>query len=370
MDRRKFWELVDTKGAGMSADPTTYKRADVVHPVGAEGDELTPSVTEAEMFALADRLGFERPVHIGLGLWFVAQWVTPAHAARVLTDLAGDRPNAENRAANVRYAVRIATDIEGKRWTLTHQGIAFDRKGGFQDGQHRLKAIMDAGQAVPMVIAFNVSEEARRVIDTHQRRTAADIMTIFTGAEFPPLGTSIVRRAVLGQAKSHTFTNSQMAEFISTYMTALTWVMQRFPRKGLASIRVAPVLAALVRAFFHVNHKRLAEFISILREGHTNGIANPKAAVELRNRLTESGKKMPEEKRFLLTMRAIELFCNNEDTADLRVPRGEAYDLPGTPDYDAVWKDHGDPSEPLREDGDGAQNDGDEEDGENGSKPA
>lgn len=348
MNHASFLDRVRQKGATTSTDHASFQHAVVVRPVGASEGGFTPDVSESHIAAVAARLGFEKPQHVGFGLYVVVQWVTPAHAVTVLAGLAGVDLNEGNRNANIQHAHRIALDIDSAHWALTHQGAAFDKDGNLLDGQHRFKAILDSGKAVPMMITFNVSKEAQRVIDTHQKRTAADIMTIATGSEFPSSWTTVVKRAVIGERQSVAFTNSQMAELIMEYMEALRWVMQRFPRKGLANIRVAPVLAALVRAFFHYNHKRLAQFIHILVEGHTDGIPFPKAAVELRKRLTDEARK-DEVKRFLLTLQAIKLFCANEDTADLRVPRSVPFDLPGSPVYAEVWATHGDPSEPLRD---------------------
>lgn len=86
--------------------------------------------------------------------------------------------NKSNRPVRQQRVVELAREIESGRWLRTHQGIAFDVNGILLDGQHRLLAIIRAGQKVSCNVDFGLSPEAFKVIDTHAKRKAADALHI------------------------------------------------------------------------------------------------------------------------------------------------------------------------------------------------
>jgi hypothetical protein len=87
--------------------------------------------------------------------------------------------NLHNRPMNEAIVARYVTDMKNGRWVLHHQGIAFDEKGDLLDGQKRLKAIIDAGVTIPMMVttglpvvsANGVAVHTMDVVDCNQVRT-------------------------------------------------------------------------------------------------------------------------------------------------------------------------------------------------------
>lgn len=61
--------------------------------------------------------------------------------------------NPHNRNVIEGTVQAYANDMKNKRWTLTHQGLAFDENGNLMDGQHRLWGVVFANVAVE----FNVT---------------------------------------------------------------------------------------------------------------------------------------------------------------------------------------------------------------------
>lgn len=72
--------------------------------------------------------------------------------------------------------------LDGK-WFFNHQGIAFDTTGNLIDGQHRLRAIVKAGETqpdiqVPMVVWWDLPVESNLGIDRNMRRIGGDYLTM------------------------------------------------------------------------------------------------------------------------------------------------------------------------------------------------
>lgn len=74
--------------------------------------------------------------------------ITPQIAIEIL-----DKHNPRNRLVSDGTVNAYANDMRNNRWTLTHQGLAFDENGDLIDGQHRLWAVIFAEKAVE----FNVT---------------------------------------------------------------------------------------------------------------------------------------------------------------------------------------------------------------------
>lgn len=99
--------------------------------------------------------------------------VTPEIAQEWLThNMACNRPVLKDTVHS------YARQMRNGNWNLTHQGIAFDEAGELIDGQHRLRAIVEAN--IPVTI--NVTTGVHRVqgeaftIDMGRKRTYANMV--------------------------------------------------------------------------------------------------------------------------------------------------------------------------------------------------
>ncbi|WP_329611531.1 hypothetical protein [Kitasatospora herbaricolor] len=98
--------------------------------------------------------------------------VTPETALQWLTH------NTSNRPLSKSFVAQLAGQIQRGEWQLTHQGIAFDEDGILIDGQHRLAAIVKAGQAVDVIVTHGVPRTAFTVMDTGRKRTGRDALAL------------------------------------------------------------------------------------------------------------------------------------------------------------------------------------------------
>ncbi|MGV9659163.1 hypothetical protein ACWDR5_19650 [Streptomyces koyangensis] len=107
-----------------------------------------------------------------------------------------------NRRLDLAQVDFLANSITSGEWQLTHQGIALDGPldtGRLLDGQHRLNAIIKAGQPVWMYVFEGLHESAFHVLDTGKRRSGVDTLSS-TGEKYLPLLHSTIRHVLLFKA--------------------------------------------------------------------------------------------------------------------------------------------------------------------------
>ncbi|MFD7501413.1 hypothetical protein [Streptomyces sp. NPDC059850] len=101
-----------------------------------------------------------------------------------------------NRRLDMGQVRALSQAILRGEWKLTHQGIAFDKDGALLDGQHRLRAIIEADTSVQMLVFDGLSRDVFPVLDTGKRRSAADTLSS-TGAKYLHLLSSTIRHVIL-----------------------------------------------------------------------------------------------------------------------------------------------------------------------------
>jgi len=95
--------------------------------------------------------------------------ITPEIAREMLACNKNNRPIKQ---ANVEALVAA---IRQGQWVMTGNSIAFDQAGQLLDGQHRLLAIIEAGQAVESLVATGLAKAAFLTTDIGAKRGAADV---------------------------------------------------------------------------------------------------------------------------------------------------------------------------------------------------
>lgn len=98
------------------------------------------------------------------------QIITPEMAAMML------ETNTNNRPTRLKHVWNLASDMRSGAWQLTHQGIAFDSTGRLIDGQHRLRAVIEAGVSVQMSVTRGCSPQSFAILDQGANRSTSDIL--------------------------------------------------------------------------------------------------------------------------------------------------------------------------------------------------
>lgn len=98
------------------------------------------------------------------------QTVTPKMALRWL------EANHNNRNVRERVVTAYARDMKAGRWRLTGEAVKFSADGRLIDGQHRLRAVVQAGINVDMMIVRGLDDEVQEVLDSGAGRSAGDAL--------------------------------------------------------------------------------------------------------------------------------------------------------------------------------------------------
>ncbi len=243
--------------------------------------------------------------------------VEPALATAMLA-LNADNQRGRKSAAIARYA----TDMSSGSWRLTHQGIAFNRKGLLHDGQNRLAAVVESGVAVPMTVWLGAgADQEMTVIDTNAPRSVRDAANVVRlDIDHFAVSTLLasVRYGVLnGGALLNAMTHSAKLAALKRHMNTLSEVAEWFGNTKLArKLGTAVVRAAVVCAAQTLDHVQLARFVQVVTEQE-----DPKAgegvAKTLRAYLVSQAPNTPPREVFLKTCRAILHFVDREDAPRL-----------------------------------------------------
>jgi len=86
--------------------------------------------------------------------------------------------NRRNRRVREDRVTRYAEQIEDGEWMLSPDAIAFDYNGSLINGQHRLKAIIEANEPAPFIVAIGLEPDAFKISDVGVKRTGGDILRI------------------------------------------------------------------------------------------------------------------------------------------------------------------------------------------------
>jgi hypothetical protein len=241
--------------------------------------------------------------------------------------------NTHNRPVNPLHVQRLAREMNAGRWRLTHQGIAFDVNGLLIDGQHRLWAVMEADMPVVMRVFFNEPAENRHVLDTGDRRSNLDILTI-TGHVGEVNATLLATlRAMLAGLTHHLTRRSpgDEAEMLTRHRSAVEFAVEHCrtaPAKGIATSHIRAVIA---RAHYSADHAQLAHFCDVLRTG-LPAEENDRVILVLRDFLiqthpsshSEAGRRL----RYAKTQWALVAFLDGRQPKRLCGSNEELFPLP------------------------------------------
>lgn len=120
--------------------------------------------------------------------------ITPELAVELL------KRNEDNRQIYKTLVEVLAAEIRAGLWRMNGESIVVAATGELNDGQHRLRAIAEAGATCRSAIVFGATRESRITLDTGRRRYAADHLH-FEGVPNPSLAAALVR-AVLAYERA------------------------------------------------------------------------------------------------------------------------------------------------------------------------
>ena len=213
----------------------------------------------------------------------VAVWelVTPDRARELLEG------NVANRGLRLEAVHAYARDITEGRWMITGESVKIDWTGRLIDGQHRLEAIVESGQAVTLLIVTGLDPIVQRVIDVNVRRTAGDALRMLGVERNVYEVASAARLAVLfdrGEARRY----GTSGRGIVSHAEIFAWV-EAHPeideaaataRRLFTRLQVPPSpLTYAMWRLAQIDAEDMLEFFQSTAEYATTGEGDPRAAL-------------------------------------------------------------------------------------------
>lgn len=183
--------------------------------------------------------------------------LTPEMAKKCLEHLWAKEEGNRNKKPHLVEAYK--RDIQNGHWIPTDESIGINLSFEVYNGQHRLWAIIEANQPMPLYFTWNVLDEAKFFIESGAIRTLSERLKM---AVEPRLGnrTSGFCKAIMrGVTNRSRWTNAEIADFACKWDSLLVWVAEHIP------IARAEVQAAIAKAYLWYGGELIEPFCHRLR---------------------------------------------------------------------------------------------------------
>lgn len=189
--------------------------------------------------------------------------VTPAIAKEWLSK------NVANRKLKTNKVDQFARDMASGNWQPTHQGIAFYEDGTLADGQHRLKAIVQADKPVLMLVTMNLSKSALMAVDMGTPREAHDIAKIGGYPDWINPATIAIVRALIGKLHNTKVTASfsEIVSYCNKYTDSICFahLITSSRKRGLTGAVISASYVCAIEA--GLSKEKIKRFAEIMYTG-------------------------------------------------------------------------------------------------------
>ena len=246
----------------------------------------------------------------------------------------------KNRRIRKKLVDRFVLAMKSGHWKLTGESIKFNTKGELIDGQHRLKAVMESGETIEVVVHRNVPDEAFMELDTGGTRSPGDLLKV-AGYDYTNGVASAIRNVLsIYEIEAGTTKPSSLAkkrvepetllEWAEGYGDTLTEAVRYTMSREMRAICGPPALfAALYFIFSQANRKGAEEFFEMLVEGLGFEHARQDPVYQLRKNLLlikdQKHRRRPNFYKAALTIKAWNAFQDRDTITTLRYAESEAW---------------------------------------------
>lgn len=218
--------------------------------------------------------------------------VTPDQATEWLDN------SAKNRKLSQRRIGLYAEMMKRGDWMLTNQGIAIDEFGKLIDGQHRLRAIVEADIPIELLVIRAAPNRSQLVLDQGLKRMPHEQIGLREGWNMTPMHTAIAKVMMLGMGgpgagkrKEESADIILVDRFYVRHHKAIEFAMAQFSSKqAVRGVTIAPAIAPIARAWYKYEHQQLIRFYEVLATGMADRKGDGPAVV-LRNWLIAGREK-------------------------------------------------------------------------------
>lgn len=184
--------------------------------------------------------------------------------------------NMINRALRDKTVKQYARDMEAGKWSFTTQTISLSKNGDLLDGQHRLKAFLEAKspKGIYFILVANLPREVQGFVDQGLKRSTKDALNMLDSSYDFNIYESAVITALGRIDKNHVWKNSdtsisEKSDIYKKYKGNFDTIVRSFSNNtkmevGGNTIRGA-VAAGLVYYAYHKNVPALDVLSFIVR---------------------------------------------------------------------------------------------------------
>lgn len=256
--------------------------------------------------------------------------VTPELAAAML------EKNNNNRPLNRHHVAFLSRQMKNGSWMLNGDTICLSGDS-LIDGQHRLRAVIDSGVDVEMVIVTGVSDDAFKTKDTGRTRKASDVLAISgykdtscMAAVIKLLNQYYSKKCVCmsggGYAGNDKLTNADVLELAEKYEGLYESIKLAYRARNIAP---KAALASAHFIFSQIDSELADKFINNIADGSMLEYGDP--ALTFRNRMfklksTHQSKSQIRAGHILaLLIKAWNRLREGKQCVTLRMLEGEEY---------------------------------------------
>lgn len=194
--------------------------------------------------------------------------------------------NRRNRPLRKAQVAKYARSMARGAWQITGEAIKFDNNGDIIDGQHRLHAVIEAGEPILIFVVRGLAPSAQDVMDTGIKRKAGDALGLNGYRNASNLAAS-ARLAI-------TYEAGQIRHAAQQYLIPVSndeimdFVLAHPDLEGCVSMaqgawRSIPTQRSVIGFVYYVLHGIDAEaartFLQDLAEGRTDGAGDPRSTL-------------------------------------------------------------------------------------------
>jgi hypothetical protein len=188
--------------------------------------------------------------------------------------------NTHNRSIRERQVDALVGVIQRGEWHLSNDAITFNGDGTLLNGQHRLRAVIEADAAVPMLVLRDIPQSAQDVMDLGAKRNVGDALRLRGEVDVAILAGAL-RQVWLYKEGFPLATNNPMPSSVQLFR-----VLEANPeiRRACATSHMVSsaglscpptIIAALRYLFGQVDEESAAAFFSMLVLGADLEAINP-----------------------------------------------------------------------------------------------
>ena len=255
--------------------------------------------------------------------------ITPKRAAELLNK------NVNNRSLRMKRVALYKSEMLNNNWKSNGIPIIIGNDGELKDGQHRLKACIDANKTMKDVVVINLPKAQANCYDIGAQRSAKDIAK-FEGLDETPFFRNLnmfaaVNIAIAGNAWTRSYSKINLIQEMQKHYDACEFVYNKIfcsaSSRNKAKTRKSSIGAAIFNAYISgYDREKLERFCEVLTYGIVKeDVEQP--IIMLRDIILSAQEYTKKErtKMYLQCQAVLKAFENNDTKVDLRKANTEYY---------------------------------------------